>query len=298
MNYEIHETSGNSASYFAENIKYHQPTDQASRWSSVANDQNQFLILKLDQLALLESISFGKFHKGTHTLSLSLNFSIILLIVYINIKTNNCINITFFFYFKFLVHVCNLKEFKVYAGPTLDNLHLILHTGLNNDTTPESFPPDYTLSTSKSNLNLPFPVMFLKIVPLAAWGSNFNFSIWYIELRGWVDNDNVDDGVNGVNGGLVQAALEEYTQANVIETTRLILKFLRQHGHQEAFQSLQQRTGIQLEAPLVTQLHQLVTQNHLDEAENLLLKVYTSNPEIFDQYLHENVPYQAHWTQL
>lgn len=180
----------------------------------------------------------------------------------------------------------------MYAGPTLDNLNLILHTGLSNDTTPESFPPDYTLSPSNSNL--PFPVMFLKIVPLAAWGSNFNFSIWYIELRGWVDNDTVDD----VNGGLVQAALEEYTQANDIETTRLILKFLRQHGHQEAYQSLQNRTGIQLEAPLVTQLHQLITQNHLKEAENLLLNIYTTNPEIFDQYLHENVPYQAHWTQL
>ena len=40
------------------------PTDQASRWSSAANDQNQFIILKLDKLSLIESIGFGKFHKG------------------------------------------------------------------------------------------------------------------------------------------------------------------------------------------------------------------------------------------
>lgn len=61
------------------------PTDQASRWSSASNDQNQFLILEILEeeapaaqvsqpnlveqaagcgMALLESIGFGKFHKG------------------------------------------------------------------------------------------------------------------------------------------------------------------------------------------------------------------------------------------
>lgn len=196
----------------------------------------------------------------------------------------------------------------MYAGPSIDNLHLILHTGLNNDTTPESFPPDYTLASSSNlNLRLPFPVLFLKIVPLAAWGSNFNFSVWYVEIRGWIDGDEgldvgPDVGLDGnffaSSGGLVQAALEEFNQAKDIETTRLILKFLRQKNHLEAYQSLQNRTGIQLEAPFVTQLHHLITQNLLEDAEKLLLDIYTADPHIFDQYLHENVPYEAHWTQL
>ena len=29
-----------------------------------------------------------------------------------------------------------------------------------------------------------FPCLYIKIVPLVAWGTNFNFSIWYVELRG------------------------------------------------------------------------------------------------------------------
>jgi muskelin len=58
------ESSGYSASYLPENVRVNQPNDQASRWSSAANDQNQFLLLKLDRMALLEAVSFGKFHKG------------------------------------------------------------------------------------------------------------------------------------------------------------------------------------------------------------------------------------------
>lgn len=65
LDYSIYSSSGHSASYGPENIRHNQSTDQASRWSSAANDQNQFILLKLDKMALLESIGFGKFHKGT-----------------------------------------------------------------------------------------------------------------------------------------------------------------------------------------------------------------------------------------
>lgn len=185
------------------------------------------------------------------------------------------------------MHVCNLKEFKVYAGPSLSCLHPLLHTGLNNDTVPESFPPDYSLSGLPDKQ--PFPVQYVKIVPLAAWGSNFNFSIWYMELRGWEDTNTVQ---------LVKATLEEYNQSKKAQTTRLILKFLRQHNHQDAFASLQNDSGIQLEAPVVTQLHSHMAQKQFQAAEQLLITLFTQNPQIFNQYLHENVPYEAHWTRL
>jgi hypothetical protein len=188
--------------------------------------------------------------------------------------------------------VCNLKEFKVFAGPSLDNLHLILHTGLNNDTLPESFPPNYSLSKLP-----PFPVQFIKIVPLAAWGSNFNFSIWYIELKGWEDGANNNE-TGAANCNLVQATWEEYQREREIQTTRLILKYLRQHNHQEAFNSLQATSKIQLEAPVVTQLHTLLAQNQLQQAEQLLIDLYAHDPHIFDQYLHEHVPYTAHWNRM
>lgn len=180
----------------------------------------------------------------------------------------------------------------MFAGPSLNNLHQLLHTGLNNDTTPESFPPDYSLSGLPDNQ--PFPIQFLKIVPLAAWGSNFNFSIWYIELRGW--EGQVTD--NSPSSLLVKATLEEYNRCKELQTTRLILKFLRQHTHLEAFNSLQTNSGIKLEAPVVTQLHNLISQNLFKDAEALLINLFNENPKIFNQYLHENVPYEVHWLKL
>lgn len=33
-----------------------------------------------------------------------------------------------------------------------------------------------------------FPCQYLKIVPIAAWGANFNFSIWCVEIRGISDS--------------------------------------------------------------------------------------------------------------
>lgn len=221
-------------------------------------------------MAILESIGFGKFHKGKGVLSL---------IALANLP---------------VVHVCNLKEFKVFAGPSLDNLHLILHTGLNNDTLPESFPPNYSLASLP-----PFPVQYLKIVPLAAWGSNFNFSIWYVELKGWEDSALSASSSNNHTGtALVQAALGEYTRTKEVQTTRLILKFLRQHHHLDAFNSLQSSSGIQLEAPVVTQLHALLAKNQLQQAEQLLIDLYAHDPRIFDQYLHEHVPYTVQWNKM
>ena len=95
--------------------------------------------------------------------------------------------------------MCNMKEFKVYGGLTLDSmvelLHngtvnlifdLFRHVGLRNDSEPETFPLRY-----KSN-NVLFPLKYIKITPLMAWGANFNFSIWYVELRGIADQEVVD----------------------------------------------------------------------------------------------------------
>ena len=185
-----------------------------------------------------------------------------------------------------------MKEFKVFAGPNLNSLHLLLHTGLNNDTISESFPPDYSLSGLPDKQ--PFPIQYIKIVPLAAWGSNFNFSIWYIESRGW--ESSVD--VSCPSSQLVKATLEEYNKIKEQETTRLILKFLRQNNHQDAFTALQNNSGFQLEAPVVTQLHNLIKQNCFIEVEQLLIDLFNHNQQIFDQYLHENVSYQVQWTKV
>lgn len=136
------------------------------------------------------------------------------------------------------------------------------------------------------------PVLFVKIVPVAAWGSNFNFSIWFVELRGWQDEEPL------CSGNLVDEALREFKKSHTHETTRLVLKFLRQNHHTEAFAALQADSQIQLEAPLVTQLHTLLTEKRYGESEELLRGLYQQDPTVFDEFLHEQVPYTAAWTPL
>lgn len=113
LDYTIVGSSGHSSNYHADHILEERPTDQGSRWSSLTNDQNQFLLLKLERPALARTITFGKYFK---------------------------------------THVCNLKEFRVLAGSTPSNLFEVVHSGLRNDSDPETFPLNfkqviYVLST-------------------------------------------------------------------------------------------------------------------------------------------------------
>ncbi|XP_063931653.1 muskelin-like [Zophobas morio] len=79
--------------------------------------------------------------------------------------------ITFGKYFK--AHICNLKEFKIYGGLAIEHMMELFHGGLNNDEKKEHF------SITCKYKELEVPCKFIKIVPILAWGSNFNFSIWY-----------------------------------------------------------------------------------------------------------------------
>lgn len=62
---------------------------------------------------------------------------------------------------------------------------LFIYSGLNNDTSSETFTLRYTLG------GLPFPCRYIKIVPLQSWGATYNFSIWFVELKGSDDFDEV-----------------------------------------------------------------------------------------------------------
>ena len=59
----------------------------------------------------------------------------------------------------------------------------LLHSGLRNDSEPETF------SLVHKSDGVLFPCQYIKIVPLLAWGANFNFSIWFIELKGICQQD-------------------------------------------------------------------------------------------------------------
>ncbi|KAG7169261.1 Muskelin-like [Homarus americanus] len=107
LKYSIHKFSTYSSNYVPENILEDKPNDQASRWSSDSNNPPQFLILKLEQPAVLKTITFGKYEK---------------------------------------THVCNIKKFRVYGGLSDDNMILLLESGLKNDTVPETFLLKHTVS--------------------------------------------------------------------------------------------------------------------------------------------------------
>ncbi|KAG0372239.1 hypothetical protein BGX24_000520 [Mortierella sp. AD032] len=239
LDYDVHSCSSYSASYLPENIKTNNPQDQSSRWSSGSNNQMQYIMIKLKTMAVAHTITFGKYHK---------------------------------------VHVCNLKEFKVFGGLTTSNMTELLHTGLRNDHEPETF-----LLKHKTN-SVVFPCQYIKIVPLMAWGANFNFSVWHVEVKGIPDAE------------LVQETYFQYINFRETESVRLCLKHFRQRKLFDAFKALQERTHTQLEDPLLTKLHrELVIRGNFKRAEELIAEV--AERGLFDEYI-QAYDYKPIWKRL
>lgn len=69
------------------------------------------------------------------------------------------------------------------------NIKFFHFSGLNNDTSPETFVLRHTLD------DLPFPCRYIKIVPLQSWGCTYNFSIWFVGLKGSDDFDEIKKAV-------------------------------------------------------------------------------------------------------
>ncbi|XP_048357436.1 muskelin [Sphaerodactylus townsendi] len=214
--YALHRWSSFSSTYLPENILVDKPNDQSSRWSSESNYPPQYLILKLERPAIVQSITFGKYEK---------------------------------------THVCNLKKFKVFGGMNEENMTDLLSSGLKNDYNKETFTLKHKIDEQM------FPCRFIKIVPLLSWGPSFNFSIWYVELNGIDDPD------------VVQPCLNWYSKYREQEAIRLCLKHFRQHNYTEAFESLQKKTKIALEHPMLTDLHdKLVLKGDFNACEELIEK--------------------------
>ncbi|KAL4226060.1 Muskelin 1 [Mactra antiquata] len=239
LNYSIFKCSSYSYNYAPENIHVDKPTDQSSRWSSDSNHPPQFLILKLEQPAIVDSITFGKYEK---------------------------------------THVCNLKKFKVYGGLTDDHMIELLESGLKNDHVPETFPLKNEIDCHH------FPCRFIKIVPIQTWGPSFNFSIWHVQLHGVDDSD------------VVRPCMNWYTNYREKEAIRLCLKHFRQRQYVEAYEALQKKTRVDLEHPILTELHnQLVTQGNYDACENLITRACEEG--LFEQYISDQ-EYKPKWTPI
>ncbi|KAF5357318.1 hypothetical protein D9758_005835 [Tetrapyrgos nigripes] len=101
LSYSIVDSSSHSGKYSPRNILIDNPADQGSRWStSVQSNSNHWILLRLNNLAVLKTITFGKYHKS---------------------------------------HPCTMKEFKVFVGTKPEHLTEVLHASLRNDSIPETF---------------------------------------------------------------------------------------------------------------------------------------------------------------
>ncbi|KAF9933335.1 hypothetical protein FBU30_005738 [Linnemannia zychae] len=117
-----------------------------------------------------------------------------------------------------------------------------------------------------------------------AWGPNFNFSIWHVEVKGIPDPE------------LVQETYFQYINFRETESVRLCLKHFRQRKLFDAFKALQDRTHIQLEDPLLTRLHQeLVLRGNFKRAEELISEA--AERGLFDEYI-QTYDYKPIWKRL
>lgn len=197
--------------------------------------EKQYLILKLEKPAILKKIYFGKFHKS---------------------------------------HPCNLKDFKIYGSastrdPKSKAWVRLVRGVLKNDAIPETFETRYTTADG-----VPFPVRYIKLVPLATHLPNYNFSIWYVALEG-ISNPNVVSQIS--------AAFHQHRESVAL---RLILKHLRSRAYHSAYRILLESCGLDaqnndkelptigpkrpFERPVVTQLFHALMQGSWDVAEACL----------------------------
>ncbi|KAI8333811.1 Muskelin N-terminus-domain-containing protein [Chlamydoabsidia padenii] len=176
-------------------------------------------------------------------------------------------------------HVCNVKEFKVYGGMDPTNMTELLSQALQNHNKPEVFRLRCIYQ------NLVIPIQYIKIVPISTFSTNFNYSIWYLELLG-IDNPDITCRV-----------MNEYENYKEKEAIRLCMKYFRQRDMGDVFQLIKQRTGVELENPILTRLHTaLVKEGNFELAESLVEQV-DAQYNIFQSFT-QKTKYQPIWQQL
>ncbi|KAF9073645.1 Muskelin N-terminus-domain-containing protein [Rhodocollybia butyracea] len=100
IGFTVDSCSSYSTHFYPSNILIDDPSDSKSRWTTQNPESQHWILLRLDKLAVLQCITFGKFHN---------------------------------------THPCNMKEFKVYIGLTSENMTEILHSSLKNNSSRETF---------------------------------------------------------------------------------------------------------------------------------------------------------------
>ncbi|KAF7315763.1 Muskelin-N domain-containing protein [Mycena indigotica] len=176
-------------------------------------------------------------------------------------------------------HPCNMKDFKVLVGSSEDTLTEVLHSQLKNDANAETF--DLRHVNLEGTLT---PCRFLKIMPLSSHGNSFHVSVWHVALKG------IKDDV------FVEQVRLKYEQSRETSAMRYVLKHLRQHRFLTPYNAILSRCGLQVEHPLVTELHaNLVLKGDWAKAEEVLGRI--SQTDLFDEYRNSN-QCRAVWNRL
>jgi hypothetical protein len=81
-----------------------------------------------------------------------------------------------------------------------------------------------------------------------------------------------------------------------METVRLCLKHFRQKNMMDVYQLLKNKSGVELEHPLITKLHQsLVIQADFEKTEEIIKDA--ENRNIFNSYVKDAI-YTTNWQKL
>lgn len=131
--------------------------------------------------------------------------------------------------------------------------------GLKNDNVAEIFDLKHKMYTEEGEREI--PILYVQIVPLLSFGPSFNFSIWYVELRG-VENDSY-----------VSDMMRNFNDQREKQAIRLVLKHLRDKGYMDAFKTLENEANIHLEDNQITELYQcLVEAGNFEKSEEIMAK--------------------------
>lgn len=155
------------------------------------------------------------------------------------------------------IHVCNIKEMKISVSYDKKSWIEVFYGGLKNDTTNET----HNLLYIQDELIIS---RYMKIEPLAAWGMNFNYSIWFIQLKG-ISNTRFND------------IMYERQRTQDIKTVKKILK-----KYNECILDSE------------SEIERLIKYKDFEKLENYILNL---NDDKFDVYVKKSA-YYGNWTEI
>ncbi|WUR04274.1 muskelin-like protein [Vairimorpha necatrix] len=126
------------------------------------------------------------------------------------------------------IHVCNIKEMKISVSFDNKKYIEIFYGGLKNDTINEThnllyYNGEYIISK------------YMKIEPLASWGMNFNYTIWYVELKGITDmkfQDIIDKRQMENDIKMYKNIVKKYTE-RILRQENQVEKFINKGQYEE-----------------------------------------------------------------